>query len=232
VVLRALPLLLASAICLGGLFAAGLLSSHGIVSKDGDRVLSRATACGWQGEFPENGRLQRAQDFNTVNALSVETRSSLQKSAAYARECYGDNADASTSCATFAQRNLNSSVDFTAPCPFANGTCATNVSAILIDSGLVDSGYDLGVNSRVEDRVRFRKTLTCSPLNMEKYTHVVNGTSVGFTFGGTTGNGSSFPQYTFYTSNISSVAYSGNYDMRRTASRPFIYSANLQPVWD
>jgi len=176
----ALPLLLTSAICLGGLAAAGLLSSHAIVAKDGDRVLSRGAKCGWQGEFPESGTLRRVQDFDTANALSVETHSSLQKSSAYAPECYGNSVDATTNCDTYSQRNPDPTIDAAAPCPFADGTCVA--SAISIDSGLIDSGYHLGVNSPFDDKMFFRKTLTCSPLNMEKYTDVLNRSGMGFSF--------------------------------------------------
>lgn len=217
VALRALPLVLMSIVYISALAAASLFSSRAIIASDA--VLTRGTSCGWQGEFPEDAQLQTAQNFTTTNSLIVSSRFSLQKSAAYAGACYGPDVDP-TSCDLYVQRDINSTTDFNAPCPFAAGVCAT--AAVSTDSGLIHSDQHLGVNSHLKDRVSFRKITTCAPLSVERYTDNITtteGSFVGYAFGETLENDPSDPltQYTFLASNSTATTTSTDdmdYNMR------------------
>lgn len=54
-----------------------------------------------------------------------------------------------------------------APCPFGSDACTG--ATFVIDSGLIDTRYHLGMNVRNEDRLQFRKSTTCAPIDMERY---------------------------------------------------------------
>jgi len=47
--------------------------------------------------------------------------------------------------------------------------CAAQGKSILLDSGLIDSHSQLGINSRVRDRIQYRAQVHCSPLETEGY---------------------------------------------------------------
>ncbi|EXJ72608.1 uncharacterized protein A1O5_03754 [Cladophialophora psammophila CBS 110553] len=99
-------------------------------------------------------------------AMQYKDLNDTLMAAEYARQCYDQDAGLNKlSCSIYA----NQSIDWTAgetDCPFDKSICAVP-SAFRMDTGLVDSHTDLGVNTRQSDRVGFRKVTTCSPLSVE-----------------------------------------------------------------
>jgi hypothetical protein len=53
-------------------------------------------------------------------------------------------------------------------CPFHPKLCRS--STVVFDTGLIDSHTDLGINSRVADRIAYRRVTTCTVLNDTSYT--------------------------------------------------------------
>ena len=103
---------------------------------------------------------------------------------AYARSCYGQPSTSSV-CGFYAQQSLpytRSNVK----CPFGEDTngqrlCSVD-SALTLDSGLLDSSEYLGINAPKNDRILFRRSLTCSPINVTAYQKPSNLTDeAGFT---------------------------------------------------
>jgi hypothetical protein len=157
-------LLVALAIAHGlGISAAGGLSSRFIAV--GNEVQTLPTSCGWMKE--DNFENVTDATWDTTNALVVMARYRYRKSATYARSCYGQVGGTLAACGTNFQTALPYNINTSAPCPFDEKIC--NGSAISIDTGFLRSDLHLGMNTRPEDSISIRKSLTCVPLAGEKY---------------------------------------------------------------
>jgi hypothetical protein len=55
-----------------------------------------------------------------------------------------------------------------AECPFKDGICYRN-NTYQMDTGLIDSHHDLGINTPQEERLKYRMVTTCSVLKDEGY---------------------------------------------------------------
>ena len=96
--------------------------------------------------------------------------------ATYARQCYGGSTDPLL-CSTMVQPSLPSTADTNSSCPFAQGSCIWGESAAFsVDSGLIDSRDDLGINAPDSGRVMFRKKTTCAPMVTKGFQEVENST--------------------------------------------------------
>jgi hypothetical protein len=147
-----------------GIWAAGGLSSRFIAGSD--EVQSLPTTCGWMKEDSFDNISDATWD--TTNALLVMARYRYRKSASYARSCYGQVGGIPAACGIFRELSLPYTISTTTPCPFGEKVC--NGSAISIDTGFLRSDLHLGINTRPEDSISFRKELTCVPLAGQKYT--------------------------------------------------------------
>jgi hypothetical protein len=79
----------------------------------------------------------------------------------YSRECYTQLALwGSQSCNTFIQSTIHSQIQIEDPCPFQDTMCAT--PAITIDTGFIDSHQHLGMNTAQQNRIQFRKLMSCA----------------------------------------------------------------------
>ena len=61
---------------------------------------------------------------------------------------------------------LESKINITDPCPFQDGVCET--AAMTIDTGYVDSNDHLGINSPRQNRIQFRKLLSCAVIPADR----------------------------------------------------------------
>ena len=85
------------------------------------------------------------------------------------RYCHGsDTAQSTKRCNAPGRTFANWSSSLQAFCPFGKVPCNITHSLVL-DSGMVDSHIHLGINARPEDRVAFRKSLTCSVIKQADY---------------------------------------------------------------
>ncbi|KEF60128.1 uncharacterized protein A1O9_04978 [Exophiala aquamarina CBS 119918] len=96
--------------------------------------------------------------------------------ATYARQCYGQDAALNKlRCSMYTKRSIAwtaSEVDY----PFAGSICSAPL-ALQLDSEIIDSHMDLGMNTPDSARVGFRKVTTCSPLKVTpEYGSVVTST--------------------------------------------------------
>jgi hypothetical protein len=162
----------------GLLFAvAGGFSSRIIAARD-PSALSSSRYCGYLQEPIIEDRKRpflngyysytSGQLFEWVNAVTVFSRNILRRSAAYSRSCYGRIGENSTACSNFVQPTLPYGTTRNLPCPFHERAC--NGAAISLDTGMLRSDTDLGINTSPEDALSVRKVLTCVPIAGEKYT--------------------------------------------------------------
>jgi hypothetical protein len=99
----------------------------------------------------------------------------------YAQQCY--NRDLGTAkyslgmCGTFVQRQLPYTINRRAICPFNPAICKSQNRNLLIDSGLLDSHIDFGINAPQSQRFQYRRVLHCAPIKTSGYTTRLNVTA-------------------------------------------------------
>lgn len=153
--------------------AAGLFSSQ-IASTKAGQALVVSTACGYPKQMADirtaTALNLTANETDVFNAQVSLGRITLLKSASYVRSCYNDDSTEEVDCAHFVKRVLQgaqASVDVQAPCPFGSDACKTK--AYRVDSGLVDSNKDIGLNAPTKDSVLFRRVTSCAPIHADRY---------------------------------------------------------------
>lgn len=89
-----------------------------------------------------------------------------QDASAYARNCYNGSVDA-LGCNTYATPRIRWEGKET-DCPFKDGICYGN-NTYQMDTGLIDSHHDLGINTPQKERLKYRRVTTCSVLEQKGY---------------------------------------------------------------
>lgn len=93
----------------------------------------------------------------------------LTSNADYAQQCYPAFQKAQ-GCNTFVRRNLNAKVVRNATCPFPGDVCKTKDENLILDTGLLNSHSDLGLNAPPGNRYEFRSVLHFAPLKTDGFT--------------------------------------------------------------
>ncbi|KAJ8127569.1 hypothetical protein O1611_g6069 [Lasiodiplodia mahajangana] len=164
--LRVLPLLLLTALTAISLAVASLFAAR---IATGSEVLLTGSGCGMVvPNFAEPSLTEVFTDFIPYLA------DFLSQGAIYASQCYEGSSSSSLGCGIFVKPYLKpKTINTNAPCPFST-MCQTEDSNLFIDTGLLNSHYDFGINAPENERFLFRTTLACAPLKSEGYTKVYN----------------------------------------------------------
>jgi hypothetical protein len=131
---------------------AGVLSSH-FATQGKEVLLAQSQNCGVF--FPDT--IRTTPGFNLsgmvrLNAFYVFNKNVIRTSNQYVQNCL-TQAQTLPECNTFKTRQLNWTSTVTASCPFRDGIClGPGNSSLKIDTGLIDSRDDLGINSNDKDR--------------------------------------------------------------------------------
>ncbi|KAI0517573.1 hypothetical protein F5B22DRAFT_654790 [Xylaria bambusicola] len=154
---RTLPSISFAAICLLAFaFASGFSSS--ISTAIGDEVLIDGTHCGFL-DFTTLETDEITQIFDPWEA------STISNGVNYASQVYSPSSSTGAFDSTkFAQRILRTEMNNKAPCPFKDTLCRLSSSNLVLDSGFIDIGYDLGVNFQPDRSMLYRQVLHCAPL--------------------------------------------------------------------
>jgi hypothetical protein len=173
---RSLPLLFITTLHIACFAAAGLLSSQ-IASTRAGQALVDSKACGYPKQLATirtaSARKLNSTELEIFNAQVLLGRFTLTQSGAYVRSCYNGDPKGAADCGHFVRRSLvgkQSSVDMQAACPFGGDACATK--AARIDSGILDSNNDIGLNAPPKESVSFRRVTTCAPIQVSRYATV------------------------------------------------------------
>lgn len=155
---RALPLAVFALVFSCALTAGSVLSS--LVAKHaGSERLITSDNCGFFA-------------YDNSSSLPVRTKAMVSRdlnetliAAAYARQCYQGNDRLNVlQCGVYTVPALKyKSTAVSVACPFDDGMCLDGL-AYQLDTGLVDTHKDLGVNMPRSGRVGFRKVTTCAPI--------------------------------------------------------------------
>ena len=95
------------------------------------------------------------------NAFYVWARRLSQDTMSYTRSCYAKKLPYEGACQSFQLASIPFS-HRNVPCPFGSRLCALP-TALEVDSGYLDSNTHFGINLPPEDKVSFRKIITCAP---------------------------------------------------------------------
>ncbi|KAM7188767.1 hypothetical protein V8F33_010430 [Rhypophila sp. PSN 637] len=158
------PLLVAT-LCLTASVVASSFSSR-LTSGVGDEVLLHGGMCGWIDGSRD--MLREGQQAYLLPWVATQTLSSAN----YAKECYSVNPGGVLSCDTFVKPNLLGQIEIETdvPCPFGGDICVKDHANLRIDSGLIESNNDLGMNAPSDLRFQYRIVLQCAPIKTENYT--------------------------------------------------------------
>ncbi|KAL9116911.1 MAG: hypothetical protein Q9187_006560 [Circinaria calcarea] len=159
---RLLPLIVFTFTTLVAIALAGIFSSR-VSTSMGNEVLLLGPNCG----------IVVLGDIDTESYSSNFVPYAVQRtlfSASYAQECY-KNSTTIQNCPTFLQKSLPWTSDHSAECPFPGGEkiCLSNSTNLRLDTGYINSNFDLGINSPHEDRFLYRRVTECAPLNIKDY---------------------------------------------------------------
>ena len=145
-----------------GLFIGYVVASTFSAKIASDRAgLASSQYCGiWQ--FDDKAG-DEAADRDDLYNYQKEARASQ-----YARTCYNaPNPDDPFTCRIFYNQSIEFDTKTDQPCPFASSELCSGglYSAVSFDTGLIDASV-IGINAPVTHK--FRRTTSCSPLNMSK----------------------------------------------------------------
>lgn len=174
-----------------GLMVAGIFSDQIISATAPDGkfwTLSTNERCGIFNvtylDIVENSLTRDPEEFE----MMVEYQKTLQQDALsdtqYSQQCYSNeslspSSSMSSICHTLRQPRLRW-FTVNVQCPFSPELCQSDT--ISMETGMIDSHRDLGVNAEPEDRIQYRRVSTCTVLNGTDRTrgwdgHVVNSSS-------------------------------------------------------
>ena len=167
---RSLSLILLGVLHVGLFFPTGALIPY-IVAVDNQVLLGRSSYCG---PFPDTKGVIDQSTIGSTIAYDAYTKNSIALSSKYVSTCLAQNRTL-PECNTFKQPRLNWT-STRAPCPFGDEMCLGPANgAIQLDTGLLDSRADFGVNGQASERILYRRVSTCIPITTQNFT--IRGTS-------------------------------------------------------
>ena len=203
---RSLPFVLL-AFCNMTLFTvAGIFSSE-VTKAAGNETLLMSPGCGYQ---------LTGDNLSTITDVYAADGNGTLAASTYATACYGDSFT-SFQCNQFVKPRLEWTTKRNVSCPFQADLCAEGpTSAFEMDSGMLDTRDDLGINTPDADRLQYRKVTSCSVLNGTAYAKMrnltldsgENRTLVDYYFGG---NGSA--EDFLFTYNVEDAVGSSGYSL-------------------
>ncbi|KAF2864863.1 hypothetical protein BDV95DRAFT_600244 [Massariosphaeria phaeospora] len=155
---RLLSILLLAIVCSVAFAVAGIFSSR-VTTETANEVLLTGRDCRKAGPGSEDMEFSDFGDL-LVPWLSERTAAYLQ----YAQQCY-TNAKNSEDCQQYTRPSLPMKITRNASCPFHEGMCKAN--SIIVDSGLLHSTRDLGIN--LASAFQVRVVDHCAPITSEGY---------------------------------------------------------------
>jgi hypothetical protein len=151
--------------------AAGIFSAR--VSNATHDLLIKSTTCGLWPAPPDHG--PGKDSFVPYQDWRVNNRRVAISSSQYAQACYNTTARV-PECNIYPKRSLDFTIDKKAPCPFNNKTLCDGI-AIKLDTGHMDSHEDLGINAPSENRVTYRRVMSCTPIFAGDYSTIGPGSN-------------------------------------------------------
>ncbi|KAB5576596.1 hypothetical protein GE09DRAFT_627098 [Coniochaeta sp. 2T2.1] len=160
---RVIPLIIFASICVVGWTLAAGFSSN-ISTAVGNEVLLRGSNCGAIDMDLDDTLVDLEVFYNPYTAKQ------MMSAGTYAQQCYSGDASNSQYCSTYVKKNITSTVNTTASCPFDKKICLSDDANIVVDTGYLDSHEHFGINAPLSERFQYRRVVSCAPLTTENYT--------------------------------------------------------------
>ncbi|KAH8590047.1 hypothetical protein B0O99DRAFT_655110 [Bisporella sp. PMI_857] len=227
VITRTWPLILTAMLSfIFFLVALPFITALALLDNQGVEVLIRSPNCGfWKAVFTNT-------DTDTT-ASAIMTNQSWE-AVSYVDDCYESDAP-STLCDRFLpQRRLPTFEWSATPCPFDVDVCldTDKFPAFKMQTEVLDSHKDFGINAPPNDRIKLQRTTICSPLNVTRFTNITNGTVLGEKITGVYFGPIAGFEYTFGVSNYEKIATPG-YHLSAVSSYPAngtAYASTFTPI--
>ena len=144
--------------------AASILSSH--ITTVGNQVLiAKSPYCGpW---VNSNAYTLTDAEFSETVAQASHVKMAVATSNEYVQNCLGGS-NSLPECNQFKRSQLNWT-STNVPCPFYDLCLGPTNTSLYMDTGLLDSRDDLGVNSIADNKIQWRRHTTCSPIKTDGY---------------------------------------------------------------
>ncbi|RSL66522.1 hypothetical protein CEP54_003749 [Fusarium duplospermum] len=149
------------------LIALPFITAMEMLDKQGNQVLIKSSKCGfWEPDL----------EGDSQAAFTIATKHTLE-AASYVDNCYETDAGSALCDQFLANRRLPVQSVRNIPCPFHESVCLPWTEggknpAITIQTDELDSHKDFGINSPPGERVKMRRSTTCSPLDVKKFSKV------------------------------------------------------------
>lgn len=131
------------------------------IARDDHEVLLRGHQCG---QFSK---------VDTTDSSAPLLADRMNMALSYAAQCYNGESNALSECGVLINTRLKTSKTRHTDCPFGS-LCKANTTSIAMDSGIIDSHKDLGMNTPQSQRFALRNTWQCSVLETRGHTSVMN----------------------------------------------------------
>ena len=148
--------LLAVAVAIGT-GASSLLSSRVVQSFTSMGRVTGSSCGAWM--FPSN----------ITSNMGRQILKEIIQGADYAGSCYYAATDQRRCGSTFVKPTISWTSTVNAPCPFNDDLCLEKNRAFEMDTGLLDSREDLGLNTPDNGRLFYRRVTTCAPIHTKGY---------------------------------------------------------------
>ena len=166
---RSLPLALLALLNIAAFGVAGIFSSD-VTKAAGDETLIRSPHCGYLTVVNSSLTSQ-----TSVASANIDLNDTLAATT-YSRACYG-NTENALACNQYVRQRLHWTSNQNTTCPFSPDLCIYgSTAAYEMDTGLLDTHEDLGINAAQSDRIQYRKVTSCSPIHTRGYVTTFNDT--------------------------------------------------------
>jgi len=137
----------------------------------GEEVLSRSPWCGWYDQDYLDAIYSQDIQSDDVVRMAMEYENNIQSIYASILQHVDICATSVDGCNTLPVKELTfTHSDSIGDCPFDYSVCHPNMeSSIRFDTGILSSNKALGFNAPKQDRVSFRLTAQCAPLDDAKF---------------------------------------------------------------
>ena len=164
---RILPFVIHAAILTAIFAIAGVYSSR-IAALDSEVLLSPPYL-----PLPNKTTSTTEEYMNIIGPYSASRRYAFS---GYAQDCYSENTS-KDKCRNFVLPQISRTIERNASCPFESSMCLSNNTSIRLDTGLLDTHSDLGINAPSSKRMQFRYVLHCAPIVTNGYISSANFTN-------------------------------------------------------
>jgi hypothetical protein len=169
-ILRLLPLIVL-AFAVSAVFGVASVFSSNVTSETLNQVLLKGTRCGSTNE-------NKATVYKMLTLLLPDHAEKATKFLNYGMNCY-TNSTHTDGCNTYIKPRLPLVSSRGIPCPFGDGICKSDSDNLMMDTGLLDSLEDLGINTAPKHRFQIRMVHQCAPLKTQGYTRDFNDSEYG-----------------------------------------------------